>query len=77
MPRFYFRILDSLNTEMKNEGLELADKEAAWSEATTACGELLKDLDGELKPGDKWQMQVKDEAGRDLYELEFRTKEFQ
>lgn len=76
MPHFYFRIVDSLNTEMKNDGLELADKYAAWAEATTACGELLKDLDGALKPGDKWQMQVKDEAGRDLYELEFRTKEF-
>jgi hypothetical protein len=56
--------------------LELADRYEAWAEATTACGELLKDLDGGLKPGDKWQMQVKDEAGRDLYELEFRTKEF-
>ena len=76
MPRFYFRIVDSLNTEMKKEGLELPDKQAAWAEATTACGELLKDLDGALKPGDKWLMQVKDEDARDIYELEFRTKEF-
>lgn len=76
MPRYYFRLSGSLNTEMKNEGLDLPDKHAAWSEATTACGELLKDLDGNLKPGDKWQMTVKDEAGADLYELEFRTKAF-
>jgi uncharacterized protein DUF6894 len=76
MPRFYFRLTDSLNTEMKKEGLELPDKWAAWAEATTACGELLKDLDGALKPGGRWQMLVKDEAGKDIYELEFRTKEF-
>lgn len=76
MPRYFFRPLNGLNTEMKNEGLDLPDKHAAWAEATTACGELLKDLDGNLKPGDKWQMQVKDDAGRDIYELEFRTKEY-
>ena len=76
MPRYFFRLLNGLNTELKNEGLNLPDKHAAWVEATTACGELLKDLDGNLKPGDKWQMQVKDETGRDVYELEFRTKEF-
>lgn len=76
MPQFYFRLTDSLNTEVKKEGLELPDRHAAWVEATTACGELLKELDGSLKPGDRWQMLVKDEAGRDIYELEFRTREF-
>jgi hypothetical protein len=76
MPRYFFRLLNGLNTEMKNEGLDLPDKEAAWSEATTACGELLKDLDGNLRPGDKWQMTVKDESGADIYALEFRTTAF-
>jgi hypothetical protein len=76
MPRFYFRIVDSVNTEVKEEGLQLPDKQAAWVEATAACGELLKELDGALKPGDNWQMQVKDQAGRILYELEFRTRKF-
>jgi hypothetical protein len=55
--------------------LELADKQATWAEATTACGELLRDLDSALKRGDKWRMQVKDEARREIYELEFRPSE--
>jgi len=76
MPRYFFRLINSLNTEMKNEGLDLPDKEAAWTEATVACGELLKDLDGNLRPGDKWQMTVKDEAGAEIYQLEFRTTAF-
>jgi hypothetical protein len=75
MPRYYFRITGSLHTEIKREGLELPDKQAAWAEATTACGELLRDIDGALKPGDTWQMMVTDEAGRDIYQLEFRTRE--
>jgi hypothetical protein len=76
MPRYHFYILDGQNTQIRNEGLELHDRQAAWSEATTSCGELLRDLDGQLKPGDKWSMKVKDENGADVYELEFNTKEF-
>jgi hypothetical protein len=50
MPRYYFRLVDSLNTEMKKEGLELPDNHTAWDEATTSCGELLEDLEGRLTP---------------------------
>jgi hypothetical protein len=38
------------------------------------CGELLRELDGSLKPGDHWSMTVKDETGSDLYLLEFKTQ---
>jgi hypothetical protein len=74
MPRFFFVIFDGRNIEVQNDGLELPDREAAWVEATTACGELLRDLDGKLKPGDQWCMKVKDTTGADIYLLEFKTK---
>ena len=73
MPRYFFTVLDGHKSELKNEGLDLPDKDAAWVEATTACGELLRNLNGSLKPGDHWSMQVKDHAGSELYLLEFRT----
>jgi hypothetical protein len=73
MPRYFFTIVDGRRAALKNDGLELTDHEAAWSEATSACGELLRDLDGRLRPGDHWSMQVKDERGRDIYLLEFKT----
>jgi hypothetical protein len=76
MPRYFFTVLDGHRSELKNEGLELADHRAAWAEATVACGELLRDLDGRLKPGDRWSMQVQDASGADLYLLEFRTQQF-
>jgi hypothetical protein len=76
MPQYFFTVLDGESSELKNEGIELADHRAAWVEATAACGELLRDLDGRLKPGDHWSMQVQDEAGADLYLLEFRTRQF-
>jgi hypothetical protein len=74
MPRYFFTVLDGHKSELKNEGLALQNDGAAWVEATMACGELLRDLNGQLMPGDRWTMQVKDENGNDLYLLEFRTK---
>jgi hypothetical protein len=74
MPRYYFHVVHRDGAKTVNEGLELESKEQAWVEATTACGELLRDLDGSLKPGAHWSMLVKDDAGDVLYELEFRTK---
>jgi hypothetical protein len=69
MPQYFFTVLHG----PQNEGLDLPNDDAAWVEATTACGELLRDLNGHLKPGEHWSMQVKDENGNDLYLLEFRT----
>jgi hypothetical protein len=74
MPQYFFTVLDGRKSELKNEGLDLPDNDAAWVEATTACGELLRNLNGSLKPGDHWSMLVKDDAGAELYVLEFRTK---
>jgi hypothetical protein len=74
MPRYFFTVLDGRKSTLKNEGLDLPDGEAAWVEATTACGELLRNLNGTLRPGDHWSMQVKDEAGTELYILEFKTR---
>jgi len=74
MPRYFFTVLYGDESKLKNEGLDLRDNDEAWVEATVACAELLHDLDGRLKPGEHWSMQVKDESGRDLYLLEFKTK---
>ncbi len=73
MPRYFFTIQDGRKSTLKNDGLDLPDSDAAWIEATTACGELLRNLNGKLRPGDHWSMRVKDEAGTDLYVLEFKT----
>ena len=74
MPLFYFLVADGRNSQIKNEGLELPDRDAAGIEATSACGELLRELDGQLNPGDEWSMLVKDQEGAEIYVLEFKTK---
>jgi hypothetical protein len=74
MSIFYFNVMDGRNTEFMDDGIELPDKDAAWIEATSASGELLRNLDGRLRPGDHWSMHVKDESGSEIYVLEYKTK---
>jgi hypothetical protein len=77
MPRYYFRFSRGPTPEPQpfgNEGLELEDDGAAWEEATTACGEKLRELDGSLRPGDGWKMEVTDANGKALFALRFTTE---
>lgn len=76
MPRYYFHISHGNGPRALNGGIDLPDKEAAWIEATSACGEIIRDLNGDMKPGDTWRMIVKDEAGKDVFELELSTRAF-
>ena len=77
MPLYFFNFsspLTSGSRPFKNEGLELADNAAAWEEATTACGEKLRELDGSLRPGDGWKMEVTDANGKAIFALRFTTE---
>ena len=75
MPRYYFHISHGDSSKIRNDGIELPDRDAAWAEATSACGEIIRDLNGALKPGDTWRMIVKDEAGAEMFHLEFSTRQ--
>jgi hypothetical protein len=74
MPRYYFNISLDNGSGLPDDGIDLPDKEAAWTEATAACGEIIRDMDGSLKPGDSWRMVVKDEQHLELFQLEFSTR---
>nr|WP_202966308.1 hypothetical protein [Treponema endosymbiont of Eucomonympha sp.] len=50
-------------------GEELPDQDAAWVEATRTAGEMIKNLDGKLKPGRDWRMEVTDEFQNPLWEI--------
>jgi hypothetical protein len=77
MPLYFFNFSrgpESKPSPFKNEGLELVDDEAAWEEATTACGEKLREMDGSLQPGDGWKMDVTDGGGKAIFVLTFTTE---
>jgi hypothetical protein len=77
MPLYFFNFISSRKPQprpFKNDGLELVDTDAAWEEATTACGEKLRELDGSLRPGDGWKMEVTDADGKAIFALKFTTE---
>jgi hypothetical protein len=77
MPLYFFNFSRSQHPEprpFKKDGLELVDNDAAWEEATTACGEKLREIDGSLRPGDGWKMEVTDSDGKAIFALKFTTE---
>ncbi len=77
MPLYFFNFSLGSTSQprpFKNEGLELVDNAAAWEEATTACGEKLREIDGSLRPGDGWKMEVTDADGKAIFALRFSTE---
>ena len=77
MPRYFFHLNRNDKAGLDNDGLIFLDHQAAWEEATMACGEMIRTIDGHLQPGAGWRMEVTDEAGRLIYRLRFIAESFE
>ena len=73
MPRYFFHVTHERH-ETDQEGEELPDKHAAWKEATVTAGQILRGLDGKLRPGCDWRMEVADEFQNTLYVLHIHAE---
>jgi hypothetical protein len=75
MPRYYFHVYyDGEDPSTDAEGVELAGDDDAWAEATGSCGQMIRDLDGSLRPDTEWRMEVADGRGVALYRLFFHAE---
>jgi len=66
MPRYFFNGYYD-RAELDEEGEELPDMQAARREATMTAGQIIQDLDGRLRPGNDWRLEVTDEFANPLY----------
>lgn len=66
MPRYFFNIYHD-RTQLDFEGEELPDMHAAWKEATVTAGQIIQGIDGRLRPGTEWRLEVTDEFANPLY----------
>ncbi|MBV9984170.1 hypothetical protein [Bradyrhizobium sp.] len=66
MPRYFFNIYHD-RTQLDLEGEELPDMHAAWKEATVTAGQMIQGMDGRLRPGTEWRLEVTDEFANPLY----------
>ena len=69
MPRFYFHIHDGRD-QFDMEGTELPDTETAHVEAIRLTGAVLQKEARLVAAGDRWTMDVTDEMGRPVYQVE-------
>ena len=77
MPRYFFDLNRNEEAGVDIDGLTFLDHQAAWEEATMACGEMIRTIDGHLQPGAGWRMEVTDEAGKLIYRLRFIAESFE
>jgi hypothetical protein len=77
MPRYFFHLNTSDEADRDSDGLTFLDHQAAWEEATMACAEMIRTIDGPLRPGASWRMEVTDEAGKLVYRLRLIAESFE
>ena len=68
MPLYFFNVHHDVS-QHDEEGEDLPDKHAAWKEATVMAGQMLQNIDGRLKPGRDWRMEVTDEFRNPLFAI--------
>lgn len=74
MPLYFFKVsLNKAGDDPRN-GLDLPDINAAWEEATSTCGEMIKELDGSLETGSEWAIEIQDEFRNLLRSLTVSAK---
>lgn len=73
MPRYFFNVRYGEESYKDDVGEELADNVAAWHEATASAGQSIRDLDGRLRPGNAWCLEVVNESGSTIYSIEVKA----
>jgi hypothetical protein len=56
--------------------VELRDNDTAWAEAVRFCGEMLRDIDGDLPSRTDWQITVTSETGQLVAEIEIGARRY-
>jgi Domain of unknown function (DUF6894) len=69
MPLYFFRISHGRYAGASDQGSEFESREAAWTEMTNVCGNLLGSLSRSLKQNAEWQMELLDEAKKPVFRI--------
>jgi hypothetical protein len=69
MPLYFFRIQNGQYSGASDHGTELADRNAAWKELTSVCGDMVGSISRKLKENSEWQMELLDESKRPLFRI--------
>ena len=73
MPKYFFNV-HGATPSRDDQGVDFPDDEAAWREAITSAGELMKDMDENFRPGEEWSLEVTDEEGQSVFFIVIHSK---
>jgi hypothetical protein len=69
MPQFFFRIPNGQYAGSSDCGAEFADRDAAWKELTSVCGDMVGGISRKLKENDEWQMELLDASKKPVFRI--------
>ena len=69
MSLYFFRISHGRYSGASDLGTEFESREAAWSEMTNVCANLLGGISRSLKQNAEWRMELLDEAKKPVFRV--------
>jgi hypothetical protein len=69
MSLYFFRISHGRYSGASDQGSEFESREAAWTEMTRVCGDLLGGISRGLKQNAEWHMELLDEAKKPVFRI--------
>jgi hypothetical protein len=69
MPLYFFRISHGHYAGESDQGSEFESREAAWTEMTQICGNLVGSISRNLRQNAEWQMEMLDETKQPVFRI--------
>jgi len=69
MSQYFFRISTGRYSGSGDQPYDFEDRNAAWSEMTEVCANLLGSIARNLKPNAKWSMELLDENKKPVFRV--------
>jgi hypothetical protein len=76
MSLYFFRISHGRYSGASDQGSEFESREAAWTEMTRICGDLLGGISRSLKQNADWHMELLDEAKKPVLRIRLVAETF-
>jgi hypothetical protein len=69
MPLYFFRIRNGRYSGASEQGIELADHNAAWQELTSSCADMVGGICRKLGRDTQWEMELLDERKQPVFRI--------
>jgi len=69
MPQYFFWISHGSYSGASDQGSEFESREAAWTEMTRVCANLVGTISRSLKQNAEWRMELLDEGKRTVFRI--------